>query len=89
MTIVQTFLYFRLYPKDQPRIKLMVRVSDTDLPPPSLKCVFPAGRWHPVRTTLSIGVRNLTNTVIVQVPRHHTYCAHLRLHMGLFRSELR
>ncbi|KAN0136002.1 hypothetical protein V8E53_006163 [Lactarius tabidus] len=24
MTIVQTFLYFRLYPKDQPRIKLMV-----------------------------------------------------------------
>jgi hypothetical protein len=27
MTIVQTFLYFRLYPKDPSRIKLMVRGS--------------------------------------------------------------
>lgn len=25
-------------------------VSDTDLPPPSLRCVFPAGHWHIVRT---------------------------------------
>ena len=56
MTIVQTFLYFRLYPKDPPRIKLMVRVSDTDLQPPSLRCVFPAGYRHHVRTTLHFGV---------------------------------
>jgi hypothetical protein len=27
----------------------MVRVSGTDLPPPSLSCVFPAGHWHHVR----------------------------------------
>ncbi|KAH9029146.1 hypothetical protein EDB85DRAFT_1892155 [Lactarius pseudohatsudake] len=53
MTIVQTFLYFRLYPKDQARIKFM---------PPSLRCVFPAGHRHLVRTVLLLGARLIAAT---------------------------